>query len=124
MISSIYYRLHAACGDCHSFLCCALYACPSSRLACGSPIKLASYIMDAVGMTPSFPWFSLVVETCTGGSLDFVLFSEFSIYISMHSHYNKSEQETSAWSFSNCQSCCSLKYFLSLLFTNIRKHLK
>ena len=39
-------RLHAACGDSHSFPCCACYACSNSPLACGSPITLASYIME------------------------------------------------------------------------------
>lgn len=39
-------RLHAARGDCHSFPCCALYACSSSPVARGSLIKLASYIIQ------------------------------------------------------------------------------
>lgn len=46
MISNIKYRLNAACGDCHSFPCYALYTCSNSPVTCGSPIKLASYIID------------------------------------------------------------------------------
>lgn len=38
--------MNAACDDCHSSPCCALYSCSSSPLACGSEIKLASCIIE------------------------------------------------------------------------------
>lgn len=45
-------------------------------------------MMDAVGMAASFPGICLTVVTWTGDSLNFVLFLESFIYISMHSYYN------------------------------------